>query len=83
VQLQQISLHSLFVLSLINHINKEQPKDPKPHPIFIYGVTNYKQMIENISQIVDPEAYHTKTFPDNSVKINAYCQKHTENSSAT
>jgi PAX-interacting protein 1 len=29
-------------------------------------------MIENISQIVDPEAYHTKTFPDNTVKIDTY-----------
>jgi hypothetical protein len=56
----------------INHTNNDQPKDPKPPPIFIYGVTNYKQIIENISQIVDPEAYHTKTFPHNSVKINAY-----------
>jgi hypothetical protein len=46
----------------INHTNKEQPKDPKPPPIFIYGVTNYKQMMGNISQIVDPEAYHTKNF---------------------
>jgi hypothetical protein len=56
----------------INHTNNDQPKDPKPPPIFIYGVTNYKQMIENISQIIDQEAYHTKTFSDNTVKINAY-----------
>jgi hypothetical protein len=56
----------------INHTNNDQPKDPKPPPIFIYGVTNYKEMIENISQIIDQEAYHTKTFSDNTVKINSY-----------
>jgi hypothetical protein len=29
-------------------------------------------MTENISQIIDQEAYHTKTFSDNTVKINSY-----------
>jgi hypothetical protein len=56
----------------INHTKQDQPKDPKPPPIFIYGVTNYTQKIENISQRADPEVYHTKTFPDNTVKINTY-----------
>jgi hypothetical protein len=53
----------------VKHTKENQPKPP---PIFIYGVTNYTQMIENISQIVDPEAYHTKIFPDNTVKINIF-----------
>jgi hypothetical protein len=45
-----------------NHTNNDKPKDPKPPPIYIYGVTNDKQMIDNISQIGDQETYHTKTF---------------------
>jgi hypothetical protein len=53
----------------VKHTKENQPQPP---PIFIYGVTNYTQMVENISQIIDPEAYHTKTFPDNTVKINTY-----------
>lgn len=55
-----------------NHSNTPKPKEPNPPPIYVYGVINYKDMIDNLAVIVPEESYFTKTFPDNTVKINAY-----------
>jgi hypothetical protein len=47
------------------------PKMPKPPPIFIYGVKNFKEMIKSLSDATGQDAYYTKTLPDETVKINA------------
>jgi hypothetical protein len=36
-------------------------KIPKPPPIFIYGVTNYQEMVHNLHSIIELEQYTTKT----------------------
>lgn len=52
-----------------NQINLEN-KIPKPPPIFIYGVTDYKQMIKKLTEVVEEEQYSTKSMADNNIKIN-------------
>lgn len=45
-------------------------KNPKPPPIFVYGVINFQEMIKKLSEIVEIEQYTTKTLADNTIKIN-------------
>lgn len=44
---------------------------PKPPPIFVYGVLNYKKMIDNLSNVTDEETYQCKILQNDTVKINA------------
>lgn len=55
-----------------NNPENDQNKITKPPPIYIYGVTNFKAMIENLAQAVEDETYHTKTVSANTVKINTH-----------
>lgn len=48
------------------------PKILKSHPNFIYGVNNYKSMIDNLASITEQETYHTKALADETVKIIAH-----------
>jgi hypothetical protein len=52
-------------------INKEfsTPRDPKPPPIFVYGVTNYKDMIAHLSTIIEEEQQHCKVISNATNKI--------------
>lgn len=43
--------------------------DPKPPPIYVYGITDYKGMIDNLALVVDDETYHTISLPNLTVKI--------------
>lgn len=45
-------------------------KIPKPPPIYIYGVINYQEMINNLREIVEDEQYTSKTLANNTIKIN-------------
>ena len=42
----------------------------KPPPIYIYGVTNYREMIKYISEVVEEEQYYCKALPKETIKIN-------------
>lgn len=46
-------------------------KTPKPPPIFVYGVINYKEMITNLNQVIKTDQFTTKTLTDNTIKINS------------
>ena len=59
-----------------NDVNKfttksNQPREKKPPPIYIYGVTNYREMIKYISEVVEEEQYYCKALPKETIKINA------------
>jgi hypothetical protein len=43
---------------------------PKPPPIFIYGVLNYKKIIDILSNITEEETYQCKILRNDTVKIN-------------
>lgn len=50
---------------------EKQQKIPKPPPIFIYGVKNFKSMVDSFAQVVEEETYYTRTMPNETVKITA------------
>lgn len=52
------------------HETTTENKIPKPPPIFIYGVTNYEQMVDKLSEILEEEQYTTKCLADNTIKVN-------------
>jgi len=45
---------------------------PKPPPIIIYGVLNYKKMIENLTTITEEETFQCKVLQNDSIKINTH-----------
>jgi hypothetical protein len=54
-------------------------QDPKPPPIFIYGVTNYKAMVTHLSATNEKEQYHCKIMSEDTIKIHvatpdSYCK---------
>lgn len=51
---------------------KAPQKDPKPPPIYIYGVTDYKAMTDSLALITEDETYYCKALSNNTVKINPY-----------
>jgi hypothetical protein len=44
-------------------------QDPKPTPICIYGVTNYKDMVAHLSATIQMEQYHCKVISKDTIKI--------------
>jgi hypothetical protein len=52
-----------------NQTNPEN-KIPKPPLIFIYGILNYNEMVNKLTEIVEQEQYSTKCTADNTIKIN-------------
>lgn len=48
-----------------------KPKsDPKPPLIYIYGVSDYSSMIQNLTLATEKETFYTKTLGNNTVQIN-------------
>ena len=54
-----------------NISTKPQP-NPRPPPIYIYGVTNYRAMLNNLQEVIEAERFHTKTLSNNTVKVNTH-----------
>jgi predicted membrane-bound mannosyltransferase len=50
--------------------NNDNVINHKPPPIYIYGVTNYKEMVQNLSSATEMETYNTKSMANNIIKIN-------------
>jgi hypothetical protein len=50
--------------------NNDNVISHKPPPIYIYGVTNYKEMVQNLSLATEMETYNTKSMANNIIKIN-------------
>jgi hypothetical protein len=46
--------------------------NPRPPPIYIYGVTTYKAMLNNLQEAIEAERFHTKTLSNNTVKVNTH-----------
>jgi hypothetical protein len=45
-------------------------KIPKPPPIYVYGVVDFKKMLNNFATAVPEETYRCTSLPNNTVKIN-------------
>jgi hypothetical protein len=52
-----------------------RPRDPKPPPIFVYEVTNYKDMIAYLSAIIEEQQYHCKMISNDTFKIHVTTPK--------
>ena len=44
-------------------------REPRPPPVYIYDVSNYKAMIDGFFKVVEEETYHTKALPNNTIKV--------------
>jgi hypothetical protein len=53
----------------IPETSNQQSKEPKPPPIYVHGVTNYKAMVNSLAAATATETYHSKTLSDNTVII--------------
>ena len=47
-----------------------QPRVHKPSPIYVYAVTNYRDMVKCLTEILEEEQYCCKALPNETVKIN-------------
>jgi len=54
------------------NISVKPPLNPRPPPIYIYGVTNYKAMLRSLQKAIEEERFYTKTLSNNTVKINTH-----------
>jgi hypothetical protein len=45
-------------------------KIPKPPPIYVYGVVDFKKMLDNFATVVPEETYRCISLPNDTVKIN-------------
>ena len=55
----QISTHS------------DAPFIPRPPLIFVYGVKNFKAMLDDLADVAEPNTYRTTALANDTVKINA------------
>ena len=53
-----------------NNDNSTPAREPKPPPIFVHGVVNYREMVKQIQVLAEYEEYYTKSLANNVVKIN-------------
>ena len=53
-------------------ISTTPQSNPRPPPIYIYGVTNYRAMLNNLQEVIEAERFHTKTLSNNTVKVNTH-----------
>jgi len=47
------------------------PNIPRPHPIFVYGVRNFKAMLDDLADVAEPDTYRTTALVNDIVKISA------------
>jgi hypothetical protein len=74
-QLSQLSDVDNGDIMLTDRTDNPQPtkensrqRDPKPPPIFVYGVTNFNDMTAYLSTIIE-EQYHCKVISNDTIKI--------------
>lgn len=62
---------SLDTTELADNVNSQLKSDPKnkPPPIFVQGVTNYKGMVQRITQIIPSDHFTTKAISNEAVKL--------------
>jgi hypothetical protein len=51
------------------NVETSKQQDPKPPPIFIYGVTNYKDMVAHLSATIQKEQCHCEVISKDTIKI--------------
>jgi hypothetical protein len=76
----EISTHNRYTPLLNKEVNEESPQTsihsdapliPRPPPIFVYGVKNFKAMLNDLADVAEPNTYRTTALANDTVKINA------------
>jgi hypothetical protein len=77
-QLSQLSDADNDDIMLTDGTDNPQPtkknrreRDPKPPPLFVYGVTNFSDMTAHLSAIIEEGQYHCKVVSNDTIKIYA------------
>jgi hypothetical protein len=47
----------------------KQPRESEPPPIYICGVTNYREMVKHIATMIEEEQYYCKVLSNELIKI--------------
>jgi hypothetical protein len=53
-----------------NNSSTVTEKIPKPPPIYVYGVIDFKKMLDNFTTAVPEETYRCTSLPNDTIKIN-------------
>jgi len=76
----EISTQNRFSLLHNRQENKESPQPsthnntpntPRPPPILVYRVTNFKAMLDDLADVAEPHTYHTTALANDIIKISA------------
>jgi len=76
----EISTQNRYTLLLNRQDNEESPQTSihsdtpnilRPPPIFVYGVKNFKAMLDDLADVAEPDTYHTAALANDTVKISA------------
>jgi hypothetical protein len=76
----EISTQNRYTLLLNRQENEESPQTSthrdtpniqRPSPIFVYGVKNFKAMLDDLADVAEPETYRTTALANDTVKISA------------
>jgi hypothetical protein len=51
------------------NVETSELQDPKPPSVFIYWVTNYKDMVAHLSATIQREQFHCKVISKDTIKI--------------
>jgi hypothetical protein len=49
--------------------HRDTPNTPRPPPIFVYGVKNFKAMLDDLADVAEPDTYRTKALANDIVKL--------------
>jgi len=76
----EISTQNRYTLLLNRQENEEGPQTsnrsdipniPRSTPIFVYGVKNFKAMLDDLADVAEPDTYRTAALANDTVKISA------------
>jgi hypothetical protein len=69
LELQLEEQHMETSHSTVEASSTLQHREPKPPPIHVHGVIDFKAMIATLSTVVPNDAYHSKTLANNTVTV--------------
>jgi len=74
----EISIQNRYTLLLNRQENEDSPQTnthgdtpniPRPPPRFVYGVKNFKAMLDDLADVAEPDTYRTAALANDTVQI--------------
>jgi hypothetical protein len=63
------TMHTYTINNIQPKEKTNSPKNSKPPPIFVYGVTNFNDMVKHLSTTIEEDQYYCKVQPNGTIKI--------------